>query len=69
MGRVMRGLVAAICWLCLGLGPAQALAGQLGLSAQKIEFGQLKEGQVAEKVVTLTNTDRMSLTIKNVRTS
>ncbi len=69
MGKGVRGLVAAICWLCLGLGPAQALAGQLGLSADQIEFGQLKEGLVAEKVVTLTNHGAALLQIKNVRTS
>ena len=44
-----RGLAAMVCWL--SLAPAWAWAATLGLSAERIEFGHMKEGMVAERAV------------------
>ncbi len=60
---------AAVTLLCLlGLGAA-AWAEGLTLSQDRLEFGNMKEGLVAKKVVVLTNSGTEALKIANVTTS
>lgn len=48
---------------------AAAWADGLNVSQQRLEFGNMKEGVKAEKVVILTNTGTAPLRIANVKTS
>lgn len=60
-------LIAPTAGLILGLA-ANAWAG-LSLSQDRIDFGEMKEGIKAEKIIVLTNTGTDDLKIANVTTS
>ncbi len=59
-------VTALFVGLCLG---SPAWAGDLTLSRDRLEFGKMKEGLKAEKVVVLTNSGPDRLKIANVKTS
>ncbi len=69
MGAGVRLAVSLLAWVCLGAWSGEAWAGQLAVTPDKIEFGTLKEGVVAQKVVSLKNTGQELMSIKNVSTS
>lgn len=66
--RLGRLLVLALCLVGLSCGPALA-GGALSVSQKTLKFGSLKEGVVAKKTVTVSNTGDAPLTIANVSTS
>jgi P pilus assembly chaperone PapD len=63
--------LAIISMTCLLLTAATQVlaAGGLALDTTSIAFGTIREGVVAEKIVTLTNTGGAPLAIENVTTS
>ncbi|HDI59447.1 MAG TPA: DUF1573 domain-containing protein [Desulfobacteraceae bacterium] len=64
-----RLIVALLAGLTIaGAAPAMA-AGKLSLDTTAVAFGTMKEGLVAEKVITLSNTGDAPLRIANVTTS
>lgn len=66
--RLGRRFLLALC--LMGLACGQALAGgALDVSQKTLEFGSLKEGVVAKKTVTVSNSGDAPVTIANVSTS
>ena len=61
-------MIAVVALLAMPLGQAWAQGG-LSVDQDRLAFGTMKEGVVAQKVVTLTNTGAVSIKIKNVSTS
>lgn len=58
------------CFAVLTAAPAAAGSrGKLVINETLVDFGTMKEGKVAEKVVTLSNTGNQPLTVTNVTTS
>jgi len=54
----------------LSMLPEKAMArDKLFVDKARLDFGTMKEGLVAEKIVTLTNAGDSVITIKNVSTS
>lgn len=64
------GSIFILVFALLGLTGAPALAGGLlAVSQNSLEFGALKEGEVARKMITVSNVGDASLVIANVATS
>ena len=61
-------MITMVALFVLPLGQAWALGG-LSADQDRLAFGSMKEGVVAQKVVTLTNTGDAVIEIKNVSTS
>ena len=61
-------IIAVVALFVMPLGQAWALGG-LSVDQDRLAFGSMKEGVVAQKVVTLTNAGDAVIAIKNVSTS
>jgi len=61
-------MILMMMLLALPLSQARALE-KLAVDQTRLAFGAMKEGVVAKKVVTLTNTGNTVIGIKNVTTS
>ncbi len=69
MKKCMTLIVSIVLFYMLPL-PGHALAlGGLSVDQSQLNFGTMKEGLVARKVVNLTNIGDTLIEIKNVRTS
>lgn len=66
MKKTIAAAASLFFLLCLG---AHAWAGGVSLSQDRLDFGNMKEGLVAKKVVILQNSGQETLKIANVTTS